>query len=82
MFDKLIGYFLPSIVKRLANPSQMATIARTLLKYVGGLLSGLGFSESAIAGFQAGNESIIAGFLSLAAGMLASAFASKKKKDK
>ena len=82
MFDKLMSYLLPSLVKRLANPSQMATIARTALKYIGGFLTGLGFSGAAVAEFQAGNESILAGLLSLGVGLVASAFSAKKKKDK
>lgn len=81
MINKLIDYLLPSIVKRLASPSQMASIARSALKLVGAYLANLGFSEQAVAGFQAGNESIVAGLLSIAAGFLASAISSKKKKD-
>ncbi len=81
MLSKLLSLFGPSLIRKIASPGQLASLARTILKFAGGFLTSLGFSEAAVGGFVAGNESIVAGLLSLAAGAVFSLFAEKKKKD-
>jgi hypothetical protein len=83
MFDKLLSYFNPmSYVAKMLNPGQFSSVARTVMKYAGGFLTGLGFSEGAVSSFEEANVQIIAGILSLLAGSIMSAISeNKKKKD-
>jgi len=62
---KLLSWFGPGLVKKLAGPSQTASIARGALKYVGGALSGLGYSQAAIVPFLESSEAIVAGLITL-----------------
>lgn len=81
MLNKLLQWFGPGLLKKLASPGQLASVARTLLKFVGGYLAGAGFSDKVIASFIAANEQVVAGLLSLVVGVVFSFFAEKKKKE-
>lgn len=81
MISKLLELFGPGLLKKLASPGQLASVSRTVLKFLGGYLAAVGFSPQAVELFVSGNEAIVAGAISLAIGSAFSFFAEKKKKE-
>ena len=81
MFKKFMSYLNPmSYVAKMLNPGQFASIARTAMKFAGGFLAAQGFSAEVVASFEDVNSQIVAGILSLLAGMVMSAMSENKKK--
>ena len=64
--SSLLSWFGPGLIKKLAGPSQTASISRGLLKFVGGALSALGYSQEAIVPVLDSSETIVAGLITLA----------------
>lgn len=85
MFKKLYEMFGGALLAKFLGPSQMASLARTALKAMGGFLLGLGFSQGAVDSWAQANEPVVAGLISLAVGALFSFFthtADKKEEEK